>query len=154
MVATPPVLHNPLFTVQHLAAKHTVKGSTCCQDPKASAAIWGREGPTVLPLPSTMVGHDVLLKLGEGEELLIAAAALDQVTLLVELTPVVGSVFYQLVLSLTATPRRLAVMKLDLDLLAMYIQQMHLHVGKGGSDGLAAAAFNLQLHGVFTILLI
>lgn len=26
VVATPPVLHNPLFSVQHLSAKHTVKG--------------------------------------------------------------------------------------------------------------------------------
>lgn len=40
VVATPPVPHNPLFSVQHVAAKHTVKGSSCCKDPKASTAIW------------------------------------------------------------------------------------------------------------------
>lgn len=40
VVATPPVLHNPLFSVQYLTAKHTVKGCTCCKDPVASAAIW------------------------------------------------------------------------------------------------------------------
>lgn len=94
------------------------------------------------------------LKLGEGEELLVAAAALDWVALLIKLSPVVGSMFYQLVLSLSATPRLLAVFKPDLDLLPVHIQQVHLHVGKGGSDGLATTAFNLQLHGVFTILLI
>lgn len=100
------------------------------------------------------MGHDVPLKLGEGEELLVAAAALDQVALLIELPPVVGSVLYQLILSLAATPHLLAIVKWDLDLLPMHIQQVHLHVGKGGSDGLAAATFNLQLHGVFAILLI
>lgn len=101
-----------------------------------------------------MVGHDVPLKLGEGEELLVAAAALDQVALLIELPPVVGSVLYQLIFSLTTTPRGLAIVKSNLDLFPMHIQQVHLHVGKGGGDGLAAAAFNLQLHWVLTILLI
>lgn len=41
VVVTPPVLHDPLFSVQHLAAKHTVKGCTGCKDPKTSTAIWG-----------------------------------------------------------------------------------------------------------------
>lgn len=101
-----------------------------------------------------MVGHDVPLKLGEGEKLLITAATLHQVTLLVELPPVMGSVFYKLHLSLAATSLVLAIGRLDLDLLPMHIQQMHLHVSKGRSDGLAATAFNLQLHWVLTILLI
>lgn len=101
-----------------------------------------------------MVGHDVPLELREGEKLLVAAATLHQVALLVELPPVVGSVLYQLILSLTTTPRRLALVQSNLDFLPMYINQVHLHVSKGGSDRLAAAAFNLQLHRVFTILLV
>lgn len=101
-----------------------------------------------------VVGHDVPLKFGEGDKLLVAAAALDQVALLIELTPVVGSVLHQLVFSLPATAQLLTIMKWNLDLLPMHIQQMHLHVGKGGSDGLAAATFYLQLHRVFPILLI
>lgn len=101
-----------------------------------------------------VVGHDVSLKLGEGEELLVAAAAPDQVALLVELPPVVGGVLYQLVLGLAAAAQCLALVKRNLDLLPVHIQQVHLHVGKGRSDGLAAAAFNLQLYRVFPILLI
>lgn len=154
VVATPPVLHNSFFSVQYLAAKYTVKGCTCCKDPKASTAIWWWEGPAVFPLPSLVVGHDVPLKLGEGEELLVTAATLDRVAFFVKLPPVVGSMFYQLILSLTTTPQLLAIIKSDLDLLPVHIQQVHLHVGKGGSDGLAAATFNLQLYRVFTILLI
>ena len=154
VVATPPVLHNSLFSVQDLAAKHTVKGCTCCKNPKTIATIWWREGPAVLPLPNTVVGHDVPLKLGEGEKLFITTAALHQVTLLIELPPVVGSVFYKLHLSLTAASLVLSIVRSDLDLLPMHIQQMHLHVSKGWSDGLAATAFNLQLHWVLAILLI
>lgn len=101
-----------------------------------------------------VVGHDVPLKLGEREKLFVTAATLDQVAPLIELPPVVGSMLYQLILSLAATPRDLAIVESNMDLLPVHMQQVHLHVGKGGSDGLTAAAFNLQLHWVFTILLI
>lgn len=41
VVATPPVLHNSVFSVQHLAAKHAVEGRACCKDAKSSsAAFW------------------------------------------------------------------------------------------------------------------
>lgn len=101
-----------------------------------------------------MVGHDVPLELREGEELLVAAATLYQVALLVELPPVVGGVLYQLVLGFATTPRLLALAESNLDLLPMHVKQVHLHVSKGGCDCLAAATFDLQFHGVFTILLI
>lgn len=154
VVVTSPVFHNPFFTAQHLAAQHTVKCCTCWKDTEFSSAIWRCHGSTVPPFTTTVVGHDVSLKLGEGEKLFVAAAALNQVAFLTEVTPVMGSVLHQLFLGPSASLYYLAIMWSNLNFLFMHIKQMHLHVSKGRSYHLTAATFNLQLHWVFTILLI
>lgn len=149
-----PVLHDFLFSVQHLATEDTVEGCACCKDPKALAAVEGAEGPTVLPLCPAVVGQDVLLELGAGEELCITITAFEQVTTLIELLPVMGSMFHQLLLSFAAPVVELVILQSDLHLLLMHIQEVHLHVCKCGCDGLAAATFYLQLHRVLTIVLL
>ena len=154
VVATPPVLHHLLFTVQHLATEHTVEGCTCCKDTKSSTSVWWWDRPTILTLSFTVVGHDVPLKFGERDKLFVTVAALNQVAFLIELPPIVGSMLYQFILSLTATPHRLAIIESDLDLFSVHIKQVHLHVSKGRSDRLTATTFDLQLNRVFTVLLI
>lgn len=150
MVAIPPVLQNTLPGLQYLAAQHTVKGRAGArQNAHARPGIPGRGSPAAIPHlrrrwpppRRVLVRQDVPPELGEGEELLVTAAALDQVALLVELPPVVGGVLDQLILCLspaTAVACR--------DLLAMHIQQVELHVSKGGCGGLAAAALDLELY--------
>lgn len=104
VVVTPPVLEYFMFGVQHFAAQHTVKGQSRCKDPQASVAVWWRHGPVVLSIPALMIGSDVPLELGEGEELLVAAATFHWIMLLFQLPPVVRSVFHQIIFSLATPP--------------------------------------------------
>lgn len=139
VVATPPVLQDALFSVQHLAAQHAVESVARGQDPAA---------PVLPPLVVRRVTPPEL----RGQELVVVAAASPapaapgQAALLVQLPPEVGGVLDQLHLRLAA-PRalRLAVAEGHLDLLPVHVQQVRLHVRKGRSDGLASAAFDLQL---------
>lgn len=96
----------------------------------------------------------MLLKLGKGKEFLLTATTFDQVALFVELPPIVGSMLYKLILNFAASLWSLTITRADVDFLPMQIQQMHLHVSKGGRDDLTAATFYLQLHGIFMILFI
>lgn len=101
-----------------------------------------------------MIASDVPLQLGEGEEFLLTAATFHWIALLFQLSPVVRRVFHQLILGLATPPELLAVAEPDLDLFLVHIEQVHFHVGKGGSDGLAAAALNLQLGPILVILIL
>lgn len=135
VVATPPVLHDAIFGVQHLAAQHAVESVASGEDPAA---------PGVRSLPFPAVRREAPLDLGDGR-LVVAAAAPDEAALLVQLPPEMGGVFDQLNFRLATRALWLAVAESDSGLLPVHVQQVHLHVCKGGRDSLALAAFNLQL---------